>query len=76
MTTIESTDPNGAYYATAPEIVGPDAPINSTIDLHANISDRMVEAADAIIAYRTDPHVDQRERAAEAARVIRQLLGG
>ena len=76
MTTTESTDPDGAYYAMAREIVGPDAPVVSTIDLHANISDRMVEATDAIIAYRTNPHVDQRERAAEAARAIRKLLGG
>lgn len=76
MTTTESTDPDGAYYAMAREIAGPDAPVVSTIDLHANISDRMVDATDAIIAYRTNPHVDQRERAAEAARLIRRLLGG
>jgi len=76
MTTTESTDPDGAYYAMAREIVGPDVPVVSTIDLHANLSDRMVEATNAIIAYRTNPHVDQRERAAEAAGVIRKLLGG
>lgn len=76
MTTTKSTDPDGAYYAMAREIAGPDAPIVSTVDLHANISDRMVAATNAIIAYRTNPHVDQRERAAEAARLIRSLLAG
>lgn len=76
MTTTEGSDPDGAYYAMARQIAGPDAPVVSTIDLHANLSDRLVEATDAIIAYRINPHVDQRERAAEVARIIRKLLGG
>lgn len=76
MTTTESTDPDGAFYAMARKIAGPVAPVVSTVDLHANISDQMVSATDAIIAYRTNPHVDQRERAAEAARLIRSLLAG
>ena len=44
--------------------------------MHANISDRMVESVDAIVSYRTNPHVDQRERAAEAAGLLRRLLAG
>lgn len=76
MTTTRSTDPDGAFYAMARDVVGPTAPVVSTIDLHANISDRMVDAADVIVAYRTNPHVDQAERAAEAARLIRRLLAG
>lgn len=76
MTTTAGHDPDGAFYAMAREVVGPDAPVVATVDLHANISERMVDASDAIIAYRTNPHIDQRERAVDAARLIRRLLAG
>lgn len=76
MTATDSTDPDGAYYEMARQVVGPKVPVVATVDLHANISDRMVEASDAIISYLTNPHVDQAERAAEAARLIRWLLDG
>lgn len=76
MTATDHSDPDGDFYRLAREIAGPNAPVVATVDLHANISDAMVEATDAIIAYRTNPHVDQRERAAEAARLIRRLLAG
>ena len=42
----------------------------ATFDLHANVSDRMVDMIDAFIGYRTNPHLDMRERGAEAAAVI------
>lgn len=76
MTASDGSDPDGAFYAMARAVVGPAAPVVATVDLHANISETMVDAADAIIAYRTNPHVDQRERAQEAARLIRRLLAG
>ena len=58
------------------EIVGPDVPVVATFDLHANVSDRMVDLIDAFIGYRTNPHLDMRERGAEAAAVMRELLAG
>ena len=58
------------------QIVGPDVPIAATLDLHANVSERMVESIDAFIGYRTNPHLDMRERGAEAAAAIREMLGG
>ena len=48
----------------------------ATVDLHANISQRMFASADVIISYRTNPHVDRRERGAEAAPMLRRLLAG
>jgi microcystin degradation protein MlrC len=76
MVSTADSDPDGALYALAREAVGPDRPVVATVDLHANISQRMVDNADAIIAYRTNPHVDRRERAAEAAVLMRRLLAG
>jgi microcystin degradation protein MlrC len=48
----------------------------STVDLHANISQRMFDSADCILSYRTNPHVDRRERGCEAATLVRRLLAG
>ncbi len=69
-------DPDGTLFALVREIVGPDVPIIATLDLHANISPRMVETTDLLISYLTNPHVDQRSRGIEAARAMRELLGG
>src|SRR5215469_12092335 len=65
--TTEEDDPDGILFATVRRIVGPDVPVAATLDLHANVSDRMVDTVDAFIGYRTNPHLDMRERGAEAA---------
>lgn len=54
--------------------VGPSVPIVATLDLHANISQRMVDMADVLIGYDTYPHVDQRERAREACDLMLRLV--
>ncbi|MEZ5255315.1 MAG: M81 family metallopeptidase, partial [Ilumatobacteraceae bacterium] len=55
--------------------LGPAVPVVATLDWHASVTDRMVESADAIIAYRTYPHIDQEERGREAARLALRLTG-
>ncbi len=72
----EISDPDGMLYRMAREVVGAEVPIVSVLDLHANVSDEMVECADVLVSYRTNPHVDQYERGAECARVMRELIGG
>jgi microcystin degradation protein MlrC len=74
--TTEEDDPDGALFAAVRDIVGPDVPVAATLDLHANVSERMVEALDAFIGYRTNPHLDMRERGIEAAAAIREMLDG
>lgn len=74
--THDLQDLDGAYFRVVRELVGKDAPIVATLDLHANISDAMVEAADVLIGYRTNPHVDVQERGAEAALLLNDLLNG
>jgi microcystin degradation protein MlrC len=76
MISTSDSDPDGELYALARKAVGPDKPVVATVDLHANISQRMFEQADVIISYRTNPHVDRRERGAEAAPLVRRLLAG
>lgn len=76
MTSTGAEDADGALYALAREAAGPQVPVLATVDLHANISRRMVDCADCILSYRTNPHIDRRERGAEAAPLIRRLIAG
>jgi microcystin degradation protein MlrC len=69
-------DPDGVLLDAIRAIVGPEVPVIATFDLHANISERMAKAADMLIGYRTNPHVDMLERGAEAAACMRAMLGG
>ena len=56
---IESDfDAEGQLLENLRQILGPDIPIAATLDLHANVTDRMVENSDILSAYRTHPHVD------------------
>jgi microcystin degradation protein MlrC len=69
-------DMDGAWLRELRSRVGPLTPIVGTLDLHANLSEEMVRATDALIAYRTNPHLDQRERGREAARLMARILRG
>ena len=51
-------------------------PVVASYDLHANVSDANVELVNAYIGYRTNPHLDMRERGAESAQMLRRLLAG
>ena len=74
--TTEEDDPDGVVFTLVRGIVGPDVPIVATVDLHANVSDRMVDAVDALVSYRRNPHTDMAKRGAEAARIAIELLDG
>src|SRR5205823_2019332 len=74
--TTEEDDPDGVLFEMVRGIVGPEVPVAATLDLHANVSKRMVQSVDVFIGYRTNPHLDMRERGAEAAAAIREMLGG
>ena len=69
-------DPDGAIAEMTRLAVGPKTPIIMTLDLHANISDKMCHSVDLICGYRTNPHVDQNDRGQEAAFGLRQILHG
>ena len=73
---VAEDDPEGAILERMRAVVGPSIPILATLDLHANVSRKMVENASALVAYRTNPHVDMAERGAECAALMREMLGG
>ena len=56
--------------------VGANVPIIATMDLHGNLSPDKVATCQALIAYRENPHLDQRQRGVEAAELMVRTLRG
>src|SRR5690606_17347337 len=50
-------DMDGDWLTEVRQILGPEAPVVCTIDPHANVSNRMIDATDAIVSYATNPHL-------------------
>jgi microcystin degradation protein MlrC len=67
-------DAEGELLQRIRAVTGPDLPIVATLDLHANVSGRMLCHADAFTVYRTYPHVDMRDCGRRAAAVLSGLL--
>ena len=76
MVSTAGPDPDGELYAMVRGVVGTTVPVVATVDLHANISERMVQNVDALVSYRTNPHMDQAERARDAARLLLGFVNG
>ncbi len=74
--TVNDHDPEGTLLAMIRRVVGETVPVVATYDLHANVSAANVDLVNAYIGYRTNPHLDMRERGAEAAQVLRRLMSG
>ena len=55
--------------------IGPDVPLVVSLDLHGNVSPLMVDSADALIAYRTYPHVDMAETGQRSAEYLAGIIG-
>lgn len=58
------------------EIVGPDAIIAAELDLHANVSKAMTDAADIVLACRQYPHTDFDERGTQTAQLALDAMAG
>jgi microcystin degradation protein MlrC len=55
---------------------GPTFPIVVTHDYHANVPPSLVEDATALVIYKTNPHIDQRERGLQAAGILARTARG
>jgi microcystin degradation protein MlrC len=69
-------DFDGHWLSELRKKLGPDMPIVGTLDPHGNLSPAMVHACNALIAYRTNPHLDQRARGIDAARLVIRTVKG
>ena len=76
MVTSEHEDAEGAFIEGVRGLVGPKMPVIVTLDLHANITSKMVELADVIIGFDTYPHVDMPDRGREAMELLIRWIRG
>ncbi|MGY3616255.1 M81 family metallopeptidase [Bradyrhizobium sp. USDA 10063] len=74
MVTEHLDDGEGEILARVRKVIGNDLPLVASLDLHANVTPDMVEHADALIAYRTYPHVDMADTGRASARHLALLL--
>jgi microcystin degradation protein MlrC len=76
MVTATEDDAEGALLEALRGIVGPDVPIVATLDLHANATVKMAGNANALVSYRTYPHIDGYERAVQVAALCQAAMEG
>jgi microcystin degradation protein MlrC len=70
-------DAEGELLQCLRAVAGPALPIVASLDLHANVTRRMLTYASALTAYRTYPHVDMVATGERAAQMLaRRLLPG
>ena len=69
-------DADGEILRRVRALLGPRTPVVTTLDLHANISPAMAAHSTALVVYRSNPHLDQRERGLEAAALMDRILRG
>src|SRR6266849_946243 len=67
-------DGEGEILARVRQVIGKELPLVVSLDLHANVTPDMVEHANALIAYRTYPHVDMADTGRAAAKHLALLL--
>jgi microcystin degradation protein MlrC len=69
-------DGEGELLGRLRAVLGRKPVIAATLDLHANVTDRMAREADILVSYRTYPHVDNYDVAKEAVGLVARTLDG
>ena len=67
-------DAEGELLARVRAIIGENMPLVASLDLHANVTQRMLATADALVAYRTYPHIDMAETGERAAELLQRRM--
>ena len=76
MVTEEMEDGEGELLEVLRSYVGPDVPIVTTLDLHANVTEKMIQCATAFFPCDYYPHTDFYECGVRAARCIWDTIAG
>ncbi len=69
-------DADGRVLQEVREVVGESCPILAVHDLHCNVSQVSIDAADVILVMRTYPHIDMHARAEEAVSILDKIFDG
>ena len=76
MVTEAHGDGEGELLRRVRAALGPRVPVAASLDLHCNFTHAMFEQCDALVAYRTYPHVDMAETGARAAGLLDGMIRG
>lgn len=74
MVTENHDDGEGELLRRVRVAVGPDVPLVVSLDLHGNVTPLMMAMADALVAFRTYPHVDMALTGRRSAEVLAHLF--
>ncbi len=75
MVATNSADGEGDLLARL-RAAAPGVPIGVALDLHANVTQAMVDHADVIVGFKTYPHIDMYETGEHAGRLLLDMLAG
>jgi microcystin degradation protein MlrC len=73
MVTESYEDADGEILRRVRAAVG-DIPVVATLDLHANVTQQMVDLATLLVVYRTYPHVDMADSGRRAAQLLDSIM--
>ncbi|RVT96081.1 M81 family peptidase [Rhodovarius crocodyli] len=76
MVSDDFPDAEGEILRRVRAVVGPEVPITASLDPHCNMTALMTEMADALVPYRTYPHVDMKFAGAQAMRLLLRRAKG
>jgi microcystin degradation protein MlrC len=76
MVVADRTDDGEGTLLEKIRAIAPRVPIAASLDLHANLTERMVRNCDVIAGYKTYPHVDQYEAGQLAGGILLRALKG
>ena len=74
MQSDECFDCEGEIFEMVREIVGKDVPVTSSFDLHACITEKMMDNLDGMAAFQTYPHTDHARSGYDAAKACVELV--
>ena len=58
------------------DVVGPRVPVVVSLDLHAQVTQRLIDAIDGLVAYHTNPHRDHADTGRRAGRLLLDIAAG
>ncbi len=73
---VESDDDGEGALLERIREIAPETPVAVALDLHANLTERMVRHATVMVGYKTYPHVDHHETAQHAGRLLLRAMRG
>ena len=76
MVAEEHPDGEGDLYEMIRNMVGEEVPIIASMDLHANVTEKMAACANALVCYECYPHTDNYETGLNAAYMMADAIDG